>query len=198
MLELFWYCLEMGEEEQIGEKEQNLVSDNLDRLSSLLKTPLVGITLETKLLPPRLVKEVNGVYESWCNHDLPFSFFCKQIRVKLNFVLKDFPLLIYCKCNSKLAIAAVKENPLAKWGLTNIHYFVSAVYKPNNEYILWHEALHLFNVDDCYCCNNPDNTRSNCELSNCIMQYKPTKENVREWPFLCQKNIERIQDWDKK
>jgi len=200
MLKLFWYCLGIGKEEQIGEKEQNFVSDNLDKLSSLLKTPLVGITLEAKPLPPRLVEVVNSVYESWCNHDWPFSYFCKQIRNKLDSLdLKGMPLLVYCKNNSTLAKAAVKQDSLAKWGLTHDYYFVSAVYEPDNKYLLWHEALHLFDACDCYCYYNPENhAGSNCELSNCIMQYAPTKETVGEWPFLCQKNIKRIQAWSKK
>jgi hypothetical protein len=198
MLKLFWYCLSIGKEEQIGEKEQNFVSDNLDKLSSLLKTSLVGITLEAKPLPPRLVEVVNGEYESWRDHGLSCHNFCLNIRNKLNSLnLKDMPLLVYCKNNSNLAKAAVKENSLAQWGLTRGEYLVSAVYEPDNKYVLWHETLHLFDACDCYCYYNP-NAGSNCELNNCIMQYEPTKENVGEWPFLCQKNIERIQAWSKK
>ena len=78
MLKLFWYCLDMSEE------DQNFVSDKLVELSNLLKTPPAGITLEVKPLPPSLVEVVESIYESWCNHDFPFCKFCKQVRIKLN------------------------------------------------------------------------------------------------------------------
>ena len=107
------------------------------------------------------------------------------------------PFLVYCKGNSKLAKAAKEESPLAQWGLTNDYYLVSAVYKRCNKYLLWHEALHLFEVCDCYCYYNP-NAGVNCDLSNCIMQYEPLKETVGEWPFLCEKNIKRIQACSEK
>jgi hypothetical protein len=191
MLKLFWHCLNTGEE------DRNFVNDNLDKLSSLLKTPLVGITFEAKPLPPRLVEEVNGVYELWRNHGFSFHNFCLRIRNKFDSLnLKDMPLLVYCKNDSNLAKAAVKENPLAQWGLTYDNHLVSAVYEPDNKYLLWHEVLHLFGAEDCY--NESEPQYLICELPGCIMQYVPTEINVCLWPFLCQKNIERIQAWSKK
>ena len=191
MLKFFWYCL------SIGKEEQDFVSDNLVELSNLLKTPPAGITLEAKPLPPSLVEVVESIYESWCNHDLPFSYFCKQIRMKLNSLdSKNIPLLVYCKCNSKLATAAKKENHLAQWGLMNDDYLISAVYEHCNKYILWHEILHLFDVDDCYPLDDPY-ARPTC-VPNCIMQYVPNKKNVGKWPFLCKKNIKRIQACSEK
>jgi len=175
------------------EEKTKFVSESMLELSSLLKKPPTGIILDTKPLSAELVNVVESTYNSWCEHNWQFCFFCKNIYLKLKSI-ESIPihLLIYCSDDSKLANAARKENKLAKWGLVNDKYHVAAVYKSNDKYILWHEILHLFAVDDCYLPDNPY-IGPTCELPNCIMQYVPSKENVREWPFLCQENIKRIQ-----
>jgi len=183
MLKLFYYCLNM---DKIAEQ---FVVKSLFELTELLSQSPVQVDFKPDPLPEKLRKD--ELISDLCP-DIPcFSFWCKKIATKL---LTKYPLLVYCKPDSRIAQAAQKECNLACWGLTNNCYMVSAVYEPNNKYILWHEALHLFGVDDCYDYNRP-NRGTNCELNNCLMQYAPQKDSVGEWPFLCQKNIKRIQDW---
>jgi hypothetical protein len=105
-------------------------------------------------------------------------------------------ILVCCKDDSKLAKMAKTYVPIAKWGLMN-NEVILAVYKLNNKYILWHEVLHLFGVDDCYDYKDPYNGTT-CGLDNCLMQYAPSVKTVRKWPFLCEKNIKILQGRLKK
>ena len=67
--------------------------------------------------------------------------------------------------------------------------------------VIIHELLHLLGADDCYDMTKED-WGPNCGLPNCIMQYQATIDNVGDWPFLCEKNIEkirnRINEWKKE
>jgi hypothetical protein len=185
MLKLFYYCLNMDE------TAERFVAESLFELSDFLKKPPVRVRLKVDRLPEKYRQ--NELVCSPYSGPLPFTTWCKRIGTKL---LKKYPLLVYCKPDSKIAQAAQKECNLACWGLTNDYYMVSAVYKPENKYILWHEVVHLFGVVDCY---NPEHPHAGttCELSYCLMQYAPQKGTVSEWPFLCQKNIKLIQNWSK-
>lgn len=191
MLKLFWHCLDANE------VDQKFVERTLYELKQLLKNPPAEIGLDAEPLYQQSAELVcSELRNISLKTDRPFALWCASIRPKLS-DLKGTPLLIYSNADSVIAKAAEKENNLAKWGLMNDQFAVSAVYKLGNKYILWHEALHLFDACDCYCYANP-NAGPNCELSNCIMQYIPTKKTVGGWPFLCQKNIKRIQAWSKK
>jgi hypothetical protein len=97
--------------------------------------------------------------------------------------------VIYCEPFSNIAKAIKKADEIAEWGQTYLNY-ISAVYKKENKYILWHEVLHLFGVADCYNPNSP-----NCDLSSCLMQYAPEEGNVAPWPFLCEDNIKRLKKY---
>ena len=97
-------------------------------------------------------------------------------------------LLVRCPYNHHLARSSRLKNPDHKWG-TCYDSRLSLVYPPidqqKNRHLIWHEAFHLLGAEDCY--------KHQCEKPNSIMQYAPTEENVGNWPFLCQRNIEKIQ-----
>ncbi len=180
MLKLFWHCLDLSQ------SDEQFVEKSLCELSDFLKKPPLRIRLKVDRLPEKYRQ--NELVCSPCSDQASFTTWCKRICCTL---LNHYPLLVYCKKDSKVAEAAIKENDRAIWGLCQDYYSVSAVYESNNKYILWHEVLHLFEVCDCYCYCNP-NAGTNCDLTNCIMQYAPTPQTVGEWPFLCEKNIKRI------
>jgi hypothetical protein len=191
VLKLSWYCLDSKK------VHEEFVVQALEDLIQLLKSPRVELELDAKRLDEQCANSVNWKMRGISPQtDRPFAEWCASIRSNLP-DLNRTPLLIYCTANSAIAKAAVKENDLAKWGLTNDQFAVSAVYRCGNKYILWHEVLHLFDAVDCYCYANPQ-AGPNCELTNCLMQYVPTEHTVGEWPFLCRKNIIRIQNWSKK
>lgn len=193
MLQLFWHCLDVEEEE----KAKKFIIESFTELVNSLKTPLANVELEAKPLSSNLAEVVENIYKNWSGRDLPFCSFCKQAHLKLKeLTSQSIPLLIYCGDNSELSEAAKKENTSAKWGLMNECYSVSTVYKPGNKYILWHEALHLFDVDDCH--KGPLEPGPTCGHYGCLMQYIPTKDSVCSWPFLCKKNIEQLRNSSKK
>ncbi len=192
MLELFWYCLDRGKE------EQNFVAECLTELGDLLKRPPATTKLGAKPLPPELEHRATAILtKEFDEGEAPFSITYYRPFRKVLHEYNDTPLLIYCKPNSNIAKAAKEECDRAVWGLCSDPPLITAVYEDGNKYILWHEALHLFDAVDCYCYANPE-AGPNCELVNCLMQYEPSEDRVREWPFLCQKNIKRIQDCSKR
>jgi hypothetical protein len=190
MLKFFWHCLDKSEE------DEKFILNSLNELSDLLKKPPVKIELKAMSLPAKIVQIVESELQKPPQQTKePFRTYWVTINKKLS--LPEWsPLMVYCKPNSELAMAARKQCPTAVWGCT-VDGILSAVYKLGNKYILWHEILHLFGVDDCYLPNNP-HTGPTCELPNCIMQYAPSGETVGEWPFLCQENIKRIKARDER
>lgn len=75
---------------------------------------------------------------------------------------------------------------------------LALVYGSADKYVIWHEALHLLGARDCYDTSDPwQNPGPTCELPNCLMQYAPTSEAVRDWPFLCQNNLDLIESRNK-
>lgn len=185
MLKLFYYCLNRDE------AAEQFVANRMSELTDLLARPPVQVEFRADRLPDKYRK--SKLISEPCSDPPFFSLWCRRICFTL---LKHYPLLVYCRKDSKVAEAAKKANERAIWGLCQDDCSVSAVYESNNEYILWHEVLHLFGVDDCHC--GPKKPGPTCELTNCIMQYAPTPKTVGGWPFLCQKNIRRIQSWNEK
>lgn len=192
MLKLYWCCMDMSE------ADQKFVEDSLDEFKQLLKSPPMEVELKAFPLAKDIVSIVSAELSKPSKEkEKPFDAYRLAIRKKMPFD-KWTPLLVYCKPNTVIVQAAKKQakdegEVCPNWGY-NISR-LSAVYNLVNKYILWHEALHLWGADDCHYRGNPGPT---CGLSNCIMQYKPTKDTVRQWPFLCQKNIELIQERSKK
>lgn len=190
MLKLFWHCLDLSQ------SDEQFVEKSLCELTVLLQKPSVRIDVEMLRLRQDIIQGVEDVLRNPSLEEKePFRQTIFTIRKKFSF--SDWsPLLLYCKPNSSIASAAKKQDKNAIWGYM-CDYKIAAVYRLNNKYILWHEVLHLFDVCDCYCYFNP-NAGTNCDLTNCIMQYAPTPQTVGEWPFLCGKNIKRIRACNEK
>jgi hypothetical protein len=106
-------------------------------------------------------------------------------------------MLIYLRPDSSIAEnvrRAVKRNTgLDNWGVTSGH--TTLVYK-HNKWIIWHEALHLLGVDECYDVKTRIR-KPDCNCETCIMQYEPSEKWVGEWS-LCDKNIEVLQNLAEK
>lgn len=193
MLELYWYC------EGMRDADRQFVAERLQELGEFLQRPPISVGMNAEELPSELADEVVSVLRKTAgDSEAPFALdYVRPIRKKI--AHHENPLLIYCRADSEIAKAAQTENPGAVWGLCSEppRPLVCAVYKRGKRHILWHEVLHLFDAVDCYCYANPQ-AGPNCELTNCLMQYVPTESTVGEWPFLCRKNIIRIQNWSKK
>lgn len=185
MLQLFWHCLDLTK------SDEEFIKGSFCELAGLLAKPPTGITFKAIQLPRNIISKTENILRK---HQRDLLVYYREIS-KFPSSIKPFPLLIYCVNDSPTAQTAKKQNRLAKWGLT-LPGCISIVYSMNNKYILWHEAIHLFGVDDCYDENNPDGPLR-CELKNCLMQYAPTEHTVGKWPFLCQKSIQAIQRSDK-
>lgn len=184
MLELYWHCLDMHE------RDEQSVRKNLAELSQLLKRKPVTVELGVVQLPSNLAKLVDiELRDPPLESKEPFREVIYAIRKKLPFS-KWAPLVVYCKPSASIALAAQKQDENALWGYM-CDYRLSAVYNLENKHTLWHEALHLFDVEDCH--SGPRNPGPTCELPECIMQYKSKEGNVCSWPFLCQKNVKLIQ-----
>jgi len=153
----------------------------MDELSSILAMPPANIDCHFTELPTEFEAGINAILEKTNDFN---GFVCEIYTCfKLN---NEIRLLVICPRNSNLAISAVNKKPKAVWGA---HAgILSAVYGDYNKYIVWHEALHLLGVKDCY----GSDAGPNCGLRNCIMQYIPTRQSVGNWPFLCGKNIDLI------
>lgn len=95
----------------------------------------------------------------------------------------------------RLIVGCREDDVLAKrfdqpewWGGNN--NCLSVCWRIPDEFVVWHEALHLLGAKDCY----DESGRTTCELPKCIMQYVPCRENVGDWSFLCSENIQRVKD----
>lgn len=185
MLKLFWHCLDDNTE------DRQFISESLNELEKLLKKPIVQVEFKAYQLSKALARIANEILHCPSKESSGPLFDCWFRMIQKNPKDKFSPLLIYCRPDSEIAEAIRKKDYIAQWGYTQ-NGCISAVYEPNNKYILWHEALHLFDAGDCYCYANP-NAGTTCGLTNCLMQYAPTQDSVGEWPFLCKKNIEILQ-----
>jgi len=185
VLRLFWHCLDprKGDEEFVASAFQEL-ADLLRKPpveAEFQATPLTGQVAET------VAEEFKGPRDEM-GSPLPGYFDAVESRIRERSLW--VPLLVYCSVTSEIAKVCRRAHPSHLWG-SAWYPFVSVVYRPNNKYLLWHEALHLFHAHDCYSEDAP-NGPTTCELPDCIMQYAPSEETVGEWPFLCQKNTEAI------
>ena len=100
-------------------------------------------------------------------------------------------LVVGCRPDDTLSAAATSIDPHAYWGLAVIKC-VALIYRLNNRHIIWHEALHTLDAVDCY--SLPDQGPT-CDQRNCIMQYAPDNCTVGAWPWLCQRNSDRIRSF---
>ncbi len=97
-------------------------------------------------------------------------------------------VILACPDDHDLAQSTRANNPQAIWG--GALGPLALVYRPENKFLVWHEAMHLLGAQDCY-----DNAgRRTCLLDNCLMQYVPCKHTVEDWPFLCDANVQRVRE----
>ena len=190
MRRIFYYSLDLPPE------HKDDCARAMRRLSDYLALPPLQVQYSFEELPADLESDVRESIEtaesfSSCSASIADYFFVE---------LGDLAnLIVLCNLDSRLKKLSLKSNRDALWGGTA--GCLAAVYQLDNEYILWHEALHMLGAEDCY--DMSVGLRGpNCGLPNCIMQYEATKSNVGDWPFLCNENINRIkkmlQLWQKQ
>jgi len=180
------------------EVDERFVAGALEELSQLLRTQPTELAITPKRLKDEseLMKEIGAVLDKVGNESDAFLGCSLNIEKILPITAN---LLVYCVSNDPIAKAAIREShQRARWGYTGdyVNYvrgaLFAAVYKPDNKFIIWHEALHLLGADDCYDENNLYQKKPDCDFPDGIMQYAPTPKNVRGWPFLCNKNVKLI------
>jgi hypothetical protein len=160
----------------------------------LSKLDITLIPLKDK---PELEKEVNTALGP-LSDDLMGNKFAIYRSIIKSVLEKALPpplprLLVYCSRGNYLAQSATRSAKVPSWGLTD--NFFAAVWKQNNEWIIWHEALHTLGADDCYEMSNPYQPKPDCNLGlSCVMQYEHTnpEKTLAPWPFLCEKNIQLL------
>jgi hypothetical protein len=199
MLKLYWLCATKRKH------DEEYIQKSLHELNVFLEMPPIEIRMEIHPLHTDTAKIINVILEKEAFNKKTYpnllfknkNEFCplRELYEKINSLSDCMPLVIYCEPSSNIANAIRKTYKIAEWGLT-FKDRISAVYKKENKYILWHEVLHLFGVDDCYDSNNP-NGPLRCELGQCLMQYAPQEGNVAPWPFLCKNNIKRLREYIK-
>lgn len=183
-MRIFWCC------HGLRSVDETFLKESLEELSEILKKYLdIDLTV-TKLNSPQISIVDEKIKAMQIEERCPFNGLIGKL--KETEIKKNFPLLIYCKDDGCLAKAAIQENRQALWGYAYPSE-LSAIYRRGNKYIIWHEALHLFGADDCYDAQSPNNGTT-CELSNCLMQYAPAKDNVGDWPFVCEGNILKLKE----
>ena len=100
--------------------------------------------------------------------------------------------------NPSISLSFAMATKILRWRIktiTNWHIGALAIpclfaiaWEPN-EYLLWHETLHLMNAKDCY---NKFGINK-CPDPRCIMRRAPSRINCGDRLTLCSKNVKRIQ-----
>ncbi len=188
MLRLYWHC------SNLDESQRDFLKSVFDEFSQLLKRAPVLLEAKIRSLPEDIAKKLekqlpHPPFQS-CK---PFSDWFDVVGPKLGELTHWAPLLLCSQQNGDIAKAAQHESPLACWGYY-LNESIATVYRPDNKYIIWHEALHLWGADDCYSYDNPHGPTT-CELKNCIMQYAPKQQNVGDRLFLCERNVDCIRKY---
>jgi len=202
MITIYWHCL------GLTGNDERFVADALNELAQVLRKEPIKLLISIKRLgdKPDIAKQVDAILNrlndpsytfSNCAGAIPYSFF-KEGIFKEGVPPK---LLVYCRPDSYIARAALREKPSAKWG-ANCGSF-SAAYPPKDQlkskFTIWHETLHLLGLDECY----DENTLiRKCKCKTCVMQYEPPLGVDQDWPSplcdnLCHKNITQLQNLAK-
>ncbi len=187
----------------MAEDDEKYVARALKELAQHLKEDPIKLMVKIKALTdePKLIKEVNERLNRLSGQSCTFSLCAADITTVLPIEEADMARLLVCCCqDSYIADAAHREKSSACWGTTC--GFFSAVYKPNNKFTIWHESVHLLllqddNRDECYEPYPPYAKKSDCDCESCLMQYAPSDETVGEWPSLCNKVINLLQELGK-
>jgi hypothetical protein len=208
--------------------DETFVADALNELAQHLKAEPIKLPVSIKQLgdEPDLAKGVDAILHKLTNPSYTFGRCVNEtfeLFVRLSVLDKTCPaqLLVYCPPDSPIAGAAKRGNPNAVWGATaSIGGFISpeyklrvdskylsfmyekflcAVYKLNSKFTIWHEALHLLGLDECY---DKKTLKRNCKCKTCVMQYEPPRGVDENWPFplcdnLCDRQKEKLRELAK-
>jgi len=193
MIPIYWHCLEP----KASDKDEKFVAGTLNQLAQHLKAEPIKLSISIKRLgdKPNLAKKIakelgrlNDETDAFskCEGAIVSAFYIGGL-IGNTYAAK---LLVYCSPYSKIALAAQRKAPHAKWGATCA--FLAAVYSLNNKIAIFHEALHLLGADDCYIDDKPYQKKPDCNFEHCIMDYNPPEQWCENWPFICDKNIDLI------
>lgn len=172
----------------LAPKQEELFVEAMAELPDYMRRGPANLDIPVARLPAALSDRVSAIlYEARslveCAPSLMDYFFDE-----LSYIPR---LVVGCRPDDTLSAAARAIAPHAHWGLAVLKC-VALIYRLDNRHIIWHEALHTLDSEDCYCL--PD-TGPTCDQRNCIMQYAPDTSTVRAWPWICQKNISRIRSF---
>lgn len=193
MITIYWHCLEPT----ASDEDEKFVNGTLNKLAQHLKAEPVKLSIRIKRLrdEPKLARKVDERLDRM--NEQSYTFNICDATIAYDFSIANLigetyaaKLLVYCSPDSKIAAAAQRKKPHAKWGA--MCAFLAAVYSLNNKSAIFHEALHLLGADDCYIEDKPSQKKADCNFEHCIMDYKPPEKWCENWPFICDKNIDLI------
>lgn len=202
MITIYWHCL------GLTGNDERFLADALNELAQVLRKEPIKLLTRTKRLgdKPDIAKQIDAILNRLNEQSYTFSNcarFIQYLFFKDGIFEEGVPpkLLVYCRPDSHIAQAALREKPSACWGATC--GFFSAVYKPNNKFTIWHEAVHLLllrgdDKDECYEPYPPYAKKGDCDCESCLMKYAPSEKTVGEWPSICDKVIKLLQNVGRK
>jgi len=192
MITVYYYCPDMTRD------DEEFVADTVVELTRELKKNPTKLPISVKRLgdDPRLAEEVD---RELAEHDDSSNTFRDRnagidyLFVKSGLTTTDCvaKLLVYCPSDSLIARVAMREQPSAVWGAAMSP--LAAVYSRDNKVAIWHETLHLLTAEDCYMEDNPSQKKPDCNLDGCMMEYAAPESTCESMPFLCDKNVHRLQ-----
>jgi len=190
--------------------DERFVAGALKELAHHLNEEQIKLPISIKRLgdEPELTKEVDAILNRLNEQSYTFSNcagFVQYPFFKDGIFEEGVPpkLLVYCRPDSHIARAALREKPSAKRG-ANCGSF-SAAYPPKDQlkskFTIWHEAVHLLllrddDKDECYEPYPTYAKKGDCDCDTCIMQYEPNEK----WDgkcSLCSKIIGFLRDLSK-
>jgi len=152
----------------------------------------LSVSIKRLASEPDLVREVNEVLNKPNDQSCGFSYYVAKIlgifscHVDVGQPFTHMRLLVYCHKDSQVAKSAKSEAARMNkappcWGATNSP--LAAAYPPKDQlkskFTIWHEALHLLGLDECY---DENTLRRKCKCKTCVMQYKPPLGVDENWP----------------
>ncbi len=179
----YWHCLDLDASrwDQVGRW--------LEELTEMLASPPAMAEVAFCRLAASAAEIAEAVLQSPVTASEPFRATVMLLRQKVAPLGRCMPMMVCCRPDSIPARTARCESLLAQWGYCCLG--LSVLYKLDNKWILWHEALHLFGVNDCYDNDNPQGPTI-CELPHCLMQYAPSDATIGAEPFLCSRTIKAL------
>jgi len=191
MITIYYHCFDTTPDDEI------FVAGALKELAQHLKVDPkddpIKLSVSIKRLgdEPDLAKEVDRILIKFGDPSYTFSRCAADILYlfsKFDLITENFSakLLVYCSSDSQIAQTAKSEatcmkKPPPEWGATCWSF--SAAYPPKDQlkrkFTIWHEALHLLGLDECY---DENTLRRKCKCKTCVMQYKPPLGVDENWP----------------